>query len=241
MSHMDESCHIWMSHVTYGWVMSHMDDYHVRTSHINKSQNTSISPRAHCRLSSLLGTPGNESCHVWMTHYHSFLCDMIHICEMIHTESERESGFVALLESLGVCASRASKGLGGALSSEILGLLSEILGGLIQTTWGFSWVLGVPVSCDMMRLCVIWLVNTWHDSFLRDMTRLYGTWLVFMGHDSFLWDMIHSYVAWLICRWWVCIWWHDAFMCDVTCSCVTWCMHMRHDSLVCNMTHWYVT
>jgi len=24
MSHMNESCHIWMSHVTYEWVMSHM-------------------------------------------------------------------------------------------------------------------------------------------------------------------------------------------------------------------------
>jgi len=26
MSHMDESCHIWMSHVTYEWVMSHMNE-----------------------------------------------------------------------------------------------------------------------------------------------------------------------------------------------------------------------
>jgi len=34
MSHMRESCHIWVSHVTYEWVMSHM----------------------------------NESCHIWMSH-----------------------------------------------------------------------------------------------------------------------------------------------------------------------------
>jgi len=34
MSHLNESCHIWMTHVTYEWVMSHM----------------------------------NESCHIWVSH-----------------------------------------------------------------------------------------------------------------------------------------------------------------------------
>jgi len=36
MSHVNESCHIWMSHVTYGWVMSHMNEScHTWRSHVS--------------------------------------------------------------------------------------------------------------------------------------------------------------------------------------------------------------
>jgi len=35
-THIDESCHIWMSHVTYGWVMSHMDVSLCRMSYVSQ-------------------------------------------------------------------------------------------------------------------------------------------------------------------------------------------------------------
>jgi len=54
MSHMNESCHVWMSHVKYGWVMSRMNEScHVWISHVTYGWVMS-------RL--------NESCHVWISH-----------------------------------------------------------------------------------------------------------------------------------------------------------------------------
>jgi len=44
---MSESCHIWMSHVTYGRVMSHIHESCHACMHMNLS---------------------DESCHIWMSH-----------------------------------------------------------------------------------------------------------------------------------------------------------------------------
>ena len=54
MSHRNESCHIWMCHVTYGWGMSRM----------NESCCISMRHVIHERVVSHL----NESCHIWMSH-----------------------------------------------------------------------------------------------------------------------------------------------------------------------------
>jgi len=51
MSHMNESRHIWMSHVTYEWVMSRMtESYHIWMSHVTYEWVMSHM---------------NESCHLW--------------------------------------------------------------------------------------------------------------------------------------------------------------------------------
>jgi len=51
---MNESCHIWMSHVTYEWVMSHM----------HKSCHTCIN-RVSCEC---VVSHMNESCPIWLSH-----------------------------------------------------------------------------------------------------------------------------------------------------------------------------
>jgi len=52
MSHMNESCHTWMSHVTHEWVMLHIDEScHIWMSHVT-----------HEWVMSHM----NESCHFWI-------------------------------------------------------------------------------------------------------------------------------------------------------------------------------
>ena len=54
MSHKSESCHIWMGLVTYGWVMSHKyESCHIWMSHVTYGWVTSHK---------------YESCHIWMSH-----------------------------------------------------------------------------------------------------------------------------------------------------------------------------
>ena len=54
--------------------------------------------------------------------------------------------------------------------------------------WRYSFI------CDMIRLCVTWLIHMWHDSFICDMTHSYVTWLIHIWHGSCICDMTHSCV-----------------------------------------------
>jgi len=56
---MNESCHIWMSHVTYKWVMSH-----IMSIHWWRWPSPSRSHVTHDWVMSHM----NESCHTWMSH-----------------------------------------------------------------------------------------------------------------------------------------------------------------------------
>jgi len=54
MSRINKSCHVWIGHVTYEWVMSRMNEsHHTWTSHVT-----------HERVMSHM----NESCHTWTSH-----------------------------------------------------------------------------------------------------------------------------------------------------------------------------
>ena len=68
MSHIYKSCHIWTSHVTYERVVSHMNVLcHIWTSHVTYEQVKShICPRhiAHERVMPHM----TESCHTWTSH-----------------------------------------------------------------------------------------------------------------------------------------------------------------------------
>ena len=64
MSRMNESCHVWMSHVTYEWVMSHMNEScHIRMSHVTYEWVMSR--------------------HIWMSHV-TYECVMSHMNEASH-------------------------------------------------------------------------------------------------------------------------------------------------------------
>ena len=43
----------------------------------------------------------------------------------------------------------------------------------------------------MTHSCVTWLIDTWHDSIIRDMTQSYVTWLIHTWHDSSIRDMTY--------------------------------------------------
>ena len=65
MLSMNESCHIYTSHVTHEWVMSHMDEsWHVWMSHVTYEWVISQM---------------NMSCHIWMSHG-TYGWVMSHIC-----------------------------------------------------------------------------------------------------------------------------------------------------------------
>jgi len=63
--HMDESCHIWMSHVTYGWVTSHMDESCTRSCTPRPARGTWV----------ML-----HMTHSYVTWHDSSICDMTHSC-----------------------------------------------------------------------------------------------------------------------------------------------------------------
>jgi len=85
-SRMNESCHIWMSHVTDEWVMSHIWMSHVTyewvTSHMNESCHMWMSPVTYEWVMSHM----NEACHIWMSHV-TYECVMSHVNESRHTRS----------------------------------------------------------------------------------------------------------------------------------------------------------
>jgi len=61
MSHTNESCHMWMGHVTYEWVMPHIEGV---ISHMNESCHMWMSNVTYEWVTSHM----NKSCHVWMSH-----------------------------------------------------------------------------------------------------------------------------------------------------------------------------
>jgi len=62
---MNESCYIWMSHVSYEWVMSHM-------SHVTHAEGLQWCGTPSCTMSHVtyewVMSHMNESCHIWMSH-----------------------------------------------------------------------------------------------------------------------------------------------------------------------------
>jgi len=102
-THRNETCHIWMSPVTYEWVPSHTNESrHIRmspvtyewvTSHMNESRHIWMSPvtyewvtshmneSRHVRMSHVtyewVTSHMNESRHIWMSHV---MKDVIYEC-----------------------------------------------------------------------------------------------------------------------------------------------------------------
>jgi len=108
LSCMKESCHIWMSHVTYEWVMSHINEschvtyewfnsqvmYERVMSHLKQSCHTwaLVQPKSfiescHIWMSRVtyewVMSHINESCHMWMSHF-TYEWVMSHMNESCH-------------------------------------------------------------------------------------------------------------------------------------------------------------
>jgi len=108
MSHMNESCHIWMNHVThmneschpYEWIMSYQVAASRRARRL-QCLSESQSPRAYSDAGTIYewvmspiclrhDTYINESCHTWMSHVtHEWV--MSHMNESCHTWKSRTS------------------------------------------------------------------------------------------------------------------------------------------------------
>jgi len=77
LSHMNESCHIWMNHVQYEWVMSHMNEsYHAWMSHVPYTREWSTNPKGVAIVTyEQVMSHMNESCHIWvMSHINDSCC-----------------------------------------------------------------------------------------------------------------------------------------------------------------------
>ena len=67
VSHMNRSCHIWMSLVTYKWVTWRMNEScHIRISHVHMNESCHIW-MSHVTYEWVMSHM-NVSCHIWMSH-----------------------------------------------------------------------------------------------------------------------------------------------------------------------------
>jgi len=225
---MNESCQIWMSHVTCEWDVSHVSEScliyrqtkpsttnkpyaEIRNINFNVTQNfiflSLISRNSVSHNFSIflhrerpLAPSCHDTCERVMSHVHT-PCHMSFANTSWHTWMKHYTH-----------------------------------------EWGMSHV-NVPCHCHMSFVCVH-TAQLWHSACLP--------WLVGVRHDSFIFDMAHSRVPWRISKWhmtWSMHMWHDSFTCDMTRWRVSWIIHIWHGSFaalslsacVWNMTHLHVT
>ena len=93
MSHVNESCHMWMSHVTREWVMSHVNEScHMWMSHVIYEGVAS-----HMHASWLIWLSHVSSWLIWLSHVSSWLIWLSHVtyeCVMSRTNVLRTRPYV---------------------------------------------------------------------------------------------------------------------------------------------------
>jgi len=211
MSHMNESCHIWMSHITYEWVMSHMN----KSCHIWIRHDTYEWVMSHT----------NESCHIWMSHV-TYEWVLWHMNEsfhrwMIHITSKTQITHHDIAQLM--IANKASQSLARLYVTWLIYVNSwhiYIWWGWFMSDMTHFWMTSriwhdyerVPW---LIHMCEMTHSHVWHDAFMSisDISTYDGadswvTWPIFEWHHAFV------YVTWL----WTCAMthshvWHDEFMC----------------------------
>jgi len=252
-----ELCHVWMSHVTYEWVVSRMNE-----SHMNDSYNVWWGLRHHSSYSFI---------HVITHHTHSYILLLI---ILMHTYYYSSYSFIHVITHHIWFWDSMKDSFIHVITHHTLYEWFLCDSFMRDTTHSYvTWLIHTwhdSFICDSFMLdtthsYVTWLIHTWHDlficdSFMRDMTRWYVTWLIhkwriYMCHESFIRDMTHLHVTHLhvtMAHLYLAgpiHMWHNSFICDafirvMSRSYGTWLIYMWliytwRGPFICSRAHSY--
>ena len=183
---MNGSCHIWMSHVTYEWVMSYMNEScHICMSHTTYEWVMSIM---------------NESCHIWMSHT-TYEWVMSHMNESCHISTENTSG-VALRRPT-ACQNRARQ-LPGRVASSLVcaaACMDESCH-IWMSHVTYEWVMSrmntstTRTSRIFTRLCSSmyeWVMSHMNESYNVEMSNVTYEWVNYQD-ESHLYSSVQQHV-----------------------------------------------
>jgi len=207
---MNESCHIWMSHVTYEWVMSHMDEWVM--SHMNES----------CLIRISYVTYEWVMSYVWMCAWLIYGCARTQFskCARIQLSNAASYSFLVSwcvcdmthllgtwLKHIWMCAwlmyecARTQFSNSASSSFPVSWCVCDNDSSFRDMTHGCVWHDSfICVTC-LIHMCDMTHSYVWHDSSFRDVTHTYRILLVHIRHDFRLFESatyVISHSIWLL-------------------------------------------